>query len=49
MSGLMEAGFILFLVIAICGNDERVCSFAWTMWIVCAVLTMTAWMAGMPF
>ena len=48
MSGLKEAALI-FLIIATCGNDEEVCSFAWAMVIVCAVIAVTAWLAGMAF
>ena len=48
MSGLKEAGLI-FLVIATCGNDEEVRSFSWVLAIVCAVIAITAWLAGMAF
>ena len=48
MSGLNEVALI-FLVIATCGNDEGVRSFAWAIVIVCAVVAMTAWLAGMAF
>ena len=48
MSGLREAALI-FLIIATCGNNEDVRSFAWVMSIVCAVIVMTAWLAGMAF
>ena len=48
MSGLKEAALI-FLIIATCGNDEDVCSFAWVLAIVCAVTAITAWLAGMAF
>ena len=48
MSGIKEAAFV-FLVIATCGNDERVRSLAWVITIVCAVVSMTAWLVGMAF
>lgn len=48
MSGLKEAALV-FLIIATCGNDEDVCSFAWAMVLVCAVIAVTAWLAGMAF
>ena len=48
MNGIKEAALI-FLIIATCGNDEYVCSFSWAMAIVCAVIAITAWLAGMAF
>ena len=48
MNGIKEAALV-FLIIATCGNDEYVCSFAWAMVIVCAVIAVTALLVGMAF
>ena len=48
MNDIREAA-IVFLLIATCGNDEEVRSFAWAMVIVCVVIAVTAWLVGMAF
>lgn len=48
MSALKETALI-FLVIATCGNDEGVRSFAWAVVIACAVIAITVWLVGMVF
>lgn len=48
MNRLREVGLI-FLVIATCGNDEVVRSFAWAVVIACVVIAITTWLVGMAF